>query len=85
MVTCFKNLSKKIFKNKNKNTKLKSKFKWDKKIQKFPPNFNDFFQKRNIVKEYSYIIIIIWILERFHTQENTVSNNSIMSYDSLKL
>jgi hypothetical protein len=43
-----------------------------------------FFQKRNIVTKYSYIIII-WILERFHTEENTVSNNSIMSYDSLKL
>jgi hypothetical protein len=83
MVTCFKNLSKKNFKNKN--TKLKSKFKWDKKIQKFPPKFNDFFQKINIVKEYSYIIIIIWILERFRTQENTVSNNSILSYDWLKL
>jgi len=44
-----------------------------------------FFQKRNIVTEYSYITIIIKILERFHTHENTVSNNSIMSYDSLKL
>jgi len=54
---------------------------WTKKIQKFPPKINDFFQKRNIVTDYSYIIIIIKILERFHTQENTVSNNSIMSYD----
>jgi hypothetical protein len=84
MVTRLYNLSNFFLKIKNA-TKFKSKFNWDKKIQKFPPIFNDFFQKRNIVTEYSYIIIIIWISERFHTQENTVSNNSIMSYDSLKL
>ncbi len=55
-----------------------------KKFKNFPQNLTIFFQKRNIVTKYSYIIII-WILERFHTEENTVSNNSIMSYDSLKL
>ncbi len=56
-----------------------------KNFKNFPQKLMIFFQKRNIVTEYSYITIIIKILERFHTHENTVSNNSIMSYDSLKL